>query len=76
MRQMGVQGGDRGVGPAREHEVEESDVAGLALGQTGGHVLGSGQGGPCPRNIALPHQDLRLAGVSQGKTGIGGDGAV
>jgi hypothetical protein len=29
-RQMLVQGGDRVVGPAREHQVEESDVTGLA----------------------------------------------
>ena len=39
-RQMLVQGSDRRVGPAREHQVEESDVAGLARRQTNGHVLG------------------------------------
>ena len=34
-REMRVQGGDRGVGPAREYKIEEPDVAGFALGQTG-----------------------------------------
>jgi hypothetical protein len=29
-RQMLVQGGDRGVGPAREHQIEESNVTDLA----------------------------------------------
>jgi hypothetical protein len=74
--QVGVQGGDRGVGPAREHKVKERDVTGLALRQTGGRVLGRRQGRPCRRNVALPHQDLGLAGVGQGKAGVGGDGAV
>ena len=75
-RQMRVQGGDRGVGPAREHEVEERDVTGLARRQTGGHVLGRRQGRPRRRHVAFPHQHLGLAGMGQGKTGVGGDGAV
>jgi hypothetical protein len=75
-RQMCVQGSNRGVGPTREHEVEKCDVTGLALRQTSGHVLGCCQGRPGRRDIALPHQHLGLAGVGQGKTGVGGDGAV
>ena len=27
-------------------------------------------------HVAFPHQDLGLAGMGQGKTGVGGDGAV
>ena len=51
-------------------------MAGLPLGQSGGHLLGRRQGRPRRRDIAFPHQDLGLAGMSQGETGIGGDGAV
>jgi hypothetical protein len=31
-RQMGIQDGDRGLGLARKHKLEETDVTGLALG--------------------------------------------
>ena len=75
-RQMRVHGGDRGVGLAREDKVEKRDMAGLPLGQAGGHFLGRRQGRPRRRDIAFPHQHLGLAGMGQGKTGVGGDGAV
>ena len=42
-RQMRIQGGDRGVGPAGKHEVEERDVTGLALRQAGSEALGCRQ---------------------------------
>src|SRR6266851_9210725 len=74
--QMRVQSGDCGVGPAREHELEERYVAGLASGQTGGHVLCRLQGHPRRRYLAFAHQYLGLASMGQGETGIGGDGAV
>ena len=73
---MRVQGGDRGVGPAREHQVEIRDVTGLARRETGGQVLGLRQGGPRRRHVAFPDQYLSLAGVGHGKTGVGGDGPI
>jgi hypothetical protein len=75
-RQMCVQGSDRGVGPAREHKIEETDVTSLALRQTDSRVLGCPQGHPCCRDVALSHQYLGLTGVGQGKNGVGGDGSV
>ncbi len=74
--QMRVQRGDRGLGPAREYQVEEPDVAGFALGQAGCRLLRRRQPCPCGREIALPQQHLRLAHIGQGKTRVGGDGAV
>ena len=74
--QMLVQGSDRRVGPARGHQVEESDVAGLARRQTNGHVLGRSQGRPRRRHVAFPHQYLRLAGMYHGKSRVGCDGAI
>ena len=46
-RQMFVQCRDRCVCSAREHQVEEPDVTGLALRQTGSHVLGCPKGTAC-----------------------------
>ena len=74
--QMLAQCGNRGVGLAREHQVEESDVAGLARRQTGGHVLGRRQGHARRRHVAFPHQYLGLAGLCHGKTRVRGDGAI
>ena len=62
--------------PAREHKIEETDVTSLALRQTDSRVLGRPQGHPCCRDVALSHQYLGLTGMGQGKTGVGGDGAV
>ena len=73
---MCVHSGDRGVGPTREKKVEERDVTGLALRKTGGRVLGCCQVRPGRRDIAFSHQHLGLAGVGQGKTGVGGDGSI
>jgi len=75
-RQVRVQGGDGGFGPAREHQVQEGDVTGLARRQAGGHVLGQRQGRPCGRYFAFAEQGLCLAGMGQGKTGVGGDGTI
>ena len=61
---------------AREHKVEEDDVTGLALGHIRRQALGRRQGRACGRDVTLSQQDLRLAGVGHGKTGIGGDGPV
>ena len=52
------------------------DMPGLARGHAGGHVLGRRQGRPRRRGLAFPHQDLGLAGMGQGETGVGGEGAV
>ena len=75
-RQMLVQGGDRGVGLAREHQLEERDVTGLARRQAGGELLAAASAARAASYVALPQQDLRLAGMGQGEAGIGGDGAV
>src|SRR6516164_9269956 len=76
LRQMCVEGGDRGVSLARQYKIEERDVTGLALGQTSSCVLGCCQSRPGRRDISFPHQYLGLTSVSQGKTGVGGDGSV
>ena len=75
-RQMCVQCGDRGVGPAREHQVEKPDVTGLARRETGCQAVGFRQGRPRRHHVAFPHKDLGLAGVGQGKIGIDGDGPI
>ena len=67
---MLVQGGDRGVGLAREHQLEERDVTGLARRQAGGDVAGRRQRGPCGSYVALPQQDLRPAGMGEGEAGM------
>ena len=66
----------RGVGLAREYQLEERDVAGLPLQQPRGRLPSRRQGCPCRHDIAFAHQDLRLAGICQGKTGVIGDGPV
>ena len=48
----------------------------LTLGETGSQFHGGHQGCAGARHIALPHQDLCLAGMRQGEAGIGSDGAV
>ena len=73
---MRVQRGDRRLGPTREYKIEELDVAGFALGQTGRHLLRRRQRRPCCLDVALPHQYLRLARVGQGKTRVGRDGPI
>ena len=60
---MLVQNRNRGLGPAREHKVEESDVTGLALRQTGSHVLGRPERNTCCPDITLSYQYLGLTGV-------------
>ena len=75
-RQVRVQGGDRRVGLAREHQFEERNVAGVALGQIGSHLSGRRQRHPRRRHAAFPQQDLRLASMGEGKTRVGGDGAI
>jgi len=57
-------------------ELENCDVACLALGEADNQIFGGGEGCSCARDIALPHQDLCVAGMRQGEVGIGGDGAV
>src|SRR5262245_37553768 len=74
--QMLLQGGDCGVGTARECEVEESDVTDLAFRQTGGCILGCRQGCPRRRSLAFAHEDLSLAGMGQGESGVGTEGTV
>jgi hypothetical protein len=61
--QMRVQGVDRSVGLAREHEVEIVDVTDLACRQTGGQILGRRQGCPCRYHVTFPHQYLGLCGM-------------
>jgi len=75
-REVRTQRGDGGFGAAREHQIEEGEVAGLARRQTGGHSLGPLKARSRGHDVAFPHQHLRLAGVGQGETGIGGDGAL
>ena len=53
-----------------------SRLAGFAFGQTDGHVLRRRQRCLCSRDVALPHQYLRLARVGQGKTRVRCDGPV
>ena len=59
--EMGIQGRHRGLGLAREHEVEETDVTGLTLGQPEARLLAAARAAraaptsPCLiRTCALP----------------------
>lgn len=51
-------------------------MTGLARRQTRGHILGRREGRTRRCDVALAHQYLGLAGMGQGETGVGGDGAV
>src|SRR6516225_2694038 len=51
---MRVQGVDRRVRPPGEDEVEIIDVTDLAFRQTGGQILGRGQGCACPYHVTFP----------------------
>jgi len=75
-REMRVQGGDCRLCSAREHQIKKPDMASFTLGQTSGHVLRGRQRRLCGRDVALPHQHLRLTHVSQRKTRLGGNGPV
>ena len=71
-----MNGGDGGVGSAREHQVEKRDVTGLALGQAGGEFDCLRLGGARRRHVALANQDLRLARVGHRKTRVGRERSV
>jgi hypothetical protein len=75
-REMRVQGGDCRFCSAREYKIEKPDVAGFAFGQTGRKVLRRRQRCLRCRDVALPHQYLRLAPVGQGKIRVRCNGPV
>ena len=51
-------------------------MTGLARRQSGGYVLGRREGRSRRRHVAFSHQHLGLAGMGQGKTGVGTNGAI
>ena len=65
------------VGPARERQVEEPDVTGLARRQTSGHVLWPPQGQRAPPEPCLPASAPgALPAWARAKTRVGRQGAI
>ena len=73
--EMGMQSADRGFGPARERQVEEPDMTGLARWQTGGHVFRRRQAARAA--AALPSRISTWALPAwQGEARVSGEGAI
>jgi hypothetical protein len=73
---MLVDGGDCRLGLSARTQIENCDMACLAFGDARNQFLCRPESRARPRDIAFAHQHLGLAGVRQGETGLGGDGAV
>ena len=73
---MRVQGGDRRVRSAGEHEVEKRDVTGLPRGHAVRHALRGRESLARRHDVPFAQQDLRFTGMGEREAWIGSNGAV